>query len=43
MIPSETKLLAVVDEPNILKFLTYNLMKEGFNILSSNNGKKQLK
>ncbi len=33
------KILLVDDEPDIIEFLSYNLKKEGFTILSCNNGK----
>jgi two-component system alkaline phosphatase synthesis response regulator PhoP len=36
---SNFKILLVDDEPDILEFLGYNLKKEGYTILSANNGK----
>ena len=36
------KILIVDDEIDILEFLSYNLRKEGFNILTANNGLKGL-
>lgn len=36
---NEFKILLVDDEPDILEFLGYNLMKEGFNIYKAGNGK----
>lgn len=36
------KILIVDDEPDILEFLSYNLKKEGFQIYTSNNGRKAL-
>ncbi len=33
------KILLVDDEPDIIEFLSYNLKKEGFTVLSCNNGK----
>ena len=36
------KILIVDDEKDILEFLSYNLRKEGFNILIANNGRKGL-
>jgi two-component system, OmpR family, alkaline phosphatase synthesis response regulator PhoP len=36
------KILIVDDEPDILEFLSYNLRKEGFQILVSSNGKNAI-
>ncbi|MDO8998339.1 MAG: response regulator transcription factor [Bacteroidota bacterium] len=36
---SKFKILLVDDEPDIVEFLGYNLKKEGYTILSANNGK----
>jgi len=33
------KILLVDDEPDIIEFLSYNLKKEGYQILTANNGK----
>jgi two-component system alkaline phosphatase synthesis response regulator PhoP len=33
------KILLVDDEPDILEFLSYNLRKEGYDIITANNGK----
>ncbi|TAL58503.1 MAG: response regulator transcription factor, partial [Bacteroidetes bacterium] len=33
------KILLVDDEPDILEFLSYNLKKEGYTILTASNGK----
>lgn len=33
------KILLVDDEPDIVEFLSYNLKKEGYDILTANNGK----
>ena len=35
---STIKILLVDDEPDILEFLSYNLKKEGFDLLTANNG-----
>ena len=32
------KILLVDDEPDILEFLSYNLKKEGYNVITANNG-----
>lgn len=37
------KILIVDDEPDIIEFLKYNLIKEGYFVLSSNNGVEALK
>lgn len=34
----DVKILIVDDEPDILEFVSYNLKKEGFNIVTANNG-----
>ena len=36
------KILLVDDEKDILEFLTYNLEKEGYNVVTADNGKKAL-
>ncbi|MGZ3899813.1 MAG: response regulator transcription factor [Bacteroidia bacterium] len=36
---SNIKILLVDDEPDIVEFLSYNLKKEGYDILTANNGK----
>ena len=36
---SSFKILLVDDEPDIVEFLGYNLKKEGYTILTANNGK----
>lgn len=36
------KILLVDDEPDILEFIKYNLKKEGFEVLTANNGKEGL-
>ena len=40
---SDYKILLVDDEPDILEFVTYNLRKEGFEVLSAPNGEEGLK
>lgn len=37
------KILIVDDEDDIIEFLTYNLVKEGYDVYSSNNGKDAIK
>jgi len=37
------KILIVDDEPDILEFIGYNLKKEGFDVVTSNNGKEAIK
>ena len=37
------KILVVDDEPDILEFLRYNLIKEGYNVLTAGNGEEGLK
>jgi len=36
------KILLVDDEPDILEFLSYNLKKEGYHVITANNGKEGL-
>jgi len=36
------KILAVDDEPDILEFVKYNLKKEGYEIVTANNGKQAI-
>jgi len=36
------KILVVDDEPDILEILSYNLKKEGFNVVTANNGEEGL-
>ncbi len=38
----EFKILLVDDEPDILEFLSYNLNKEGFLVMTCQNGKEAL-
>jgi two-component system alkaline phosphatase synthesis response regulator PhoP len=40
---SEYKILIVDDEDDILEFVSYNLRKEGYNVLVSNNGQNAIK
>ncbi|WP_291855871.1 response regulator transcription factor [Marinilabilia sp.] len=40
---SNYKILLVDDEPDILEFIGYNLKKEGFTVLTANNGQDGLK
>jgi two-component system, OmpR family, alkaline phosphatase synthesis response regulator PhoP len=37
---NQFKILLVDDEPDILEFLSYNLLKEGFQVYTCQNGKK---
>lgn len=37
------KILLVDDEPDILEFLSYNLIKEGYNVYTASNGNEALK
>ena len=37
------KVLLVDDEPDILEFISYNMKKEGFQVLTANNGQEALK
>jgi len=39
---SNIKILAVDDEPDILEFVKYNLKKEGYEVLTANNGKEAI-
>lgn len=39
---SDYTLLLVDDEPDILEFVSYNLKKEGYNVLTANNGEDGL-
>lgn len=43
MSTDNTKILLVDDEPDILEFISYNLVKEGFEVFTSNNGKDAIK
>ncbi|MCB0819458.1 MAG: response regulator transcription factor [Bacteroidetes bacterium] len=43
MSTENTKILLVDDEPDILEFISYNLVKEGFEVFTSNNGKDAIK
>jgi len=36
---SKIKILLVDDEPDIVEFLSYNLKKEGYEVITANNGK----
>ncbi|HMQ60222.1 MAG TPA: response regulator transcription factor [Flavilitoribacter sp.] len=38
-----TKILIVDDEPDILEFLKYNLVKEGFDVLAASDGEEAIK
>jgi two-component system alkaline phosphatase synthesis response regulator PhoP len=38
----KTTILLVDDEEDILEFVSYNLIKEGYSVLTANNGKKAL-
>lgn len=40
---SDYQILLVDDEPDILEFVSYNLKKEGFNVLTASNGEEGLK
>ncbi len=40
---STVKILIVDDEPDIIDFLSYNLKKEGYEVLTSKNGQEALK
>ncbi|MBR8538160.1 response regulator transcription factor [Carboxylicivirga sediminis] len=37
------KVLLVDDEPDILEFISYNMRKEGFQVLTANNGQEAIK
>jgi len=39
---SDNKILLVDDEEDILEFLSYNLSKEGFNVITAKNGKEAI-
>ena len=39
---SSAKILIVDDEPDIIEFLSYNLKREGYEIVSANNGREGL-
>lgn len=39
---SSEKILLVDDEPDILEFISYNLIKEGYDVSTSNNGKEAI-
>lgn len=39
---ADFKILLVDDEPDIIEFLSYNLKKEGYTILSAGNGKEAI-
>lgn len=43
MNPSKIKILVVDDNPDIIEILTYNLLKEGFQVSSASNGVEALK
>jgi two-component system alkaline phosphatase synthesis response regulator PhoP len=43
MSTEKTKILLVDDEPDILEFISYNLLKEGFEVFTCNNGKEAIK
>lgn len=43
MTNSDYTILLVDDEPDILEFVSYNLNKEGFNVLTAGNGEEGLK
>jgi two-component system alkaline phosphatase synthesis response regulator PhoP len=43
MSTEKIKILLVDDEPDILEFISYNLLKEGFEVFTSNNGKEAIK
>jgi two-component system alkaline phosphatase synthesis response regulator PhoP len=43
MEPNENKILIVDDEDDILEFVGYNLRKEGYNVLTANNGRDAIK
>ena len=38
MSSTKQKILIVDDEPDILELIEYNLKKEGYNVLTANNG-----
>ena len=39
---SDYKILLVDDEPDIIEFVSYNLKKEGFDVLTASNGEDGL-
>jgi two-component system alkaline phosphatase synthesis response regulator PhoP len=43
MSTENTKILLVDDEPDILEFISYNLLKEGFEVFTCNNGKDAIR
>ena len=43
MNPSDVKILLVDDDPDILEILTYNLNKEGYQVVTAENGVKAVK
>jgi len=43
MKPSEQKILLVDDEKDILEFISYNLKKEGYEVLTARNGRDGIK
>ena len=43
MNPSDVKILLVDDDPDILEILTYNLKKEGYQVVTAKNGVKSVK
>jgi len=42
MTTPQNKILLVDDEPDILEFLSYNLLKEGYQVFTASNGKDAL-
>ena len=38
----QTKILLIDDEPDILEFLEYNLLKEGFKVVTAADGRRGL-
>lgn len=42
MIPENTKILVVDDDPDIVEFLSYNIRKEGYKVFVANNGEEAL-
>ncbi len=43
MNPDKIKILLVDDEPDIVEFMEYNLVKEGYEVITSNNGADAIK
>lgn len=43
MSTENVKILLVDDEPDILEFISYNLVKEGYEVFTSSNGKDAIK